>query len=564
MSWLDDFAGLTRDEQEEILRTATEEEKSFLDAEIMQADPSIWIPQPGPQTEAYNSPADELFYGGAQGGGKSDLILGLAGTRHHHSIIFRRTFPLHRSLIERSRVIYNAMGDAHHRDRYNESLHRWALPGGRLIEFGAIEHEQDKENFRGRPHSLYAWDEICQFTESQFRFVNAWNRSTIPGERCRVVATGNPPSTVEGEWVIRYWGPWLDEKHKNPAVPGELRWFARIENEDVELKDGEPFEYKTKGGRTERIQPRSRTFIPALLCDNPILEKTGYLNVIQSLPEPLRTQALYGSFSVGLQDNAWQVIPTEWVRAAQKRWRAEDGMGRKLDCIGVDVAYGGGARTCLAKRYGNWFAPILQFPGSETATGEATAALIVKELTPGAAVHIDAIGYGAAAYEALKRYEWIAKSCAIIPVNSEYPIGVYDRSRRFKLVNVRAACWWRMREALDPENGDDLALPDDRDVIAELCAPRYELTPSGIKIEKKDKIIERIGRSTDVADSICLAVWYTGGHPTTPPAELIDHLTREFEKNKAKREPAWMSEEDEEDKANARTANQNRRGMFGR
>ena len=69
MSWLDDFAGLTRDEQEEILRTATEEEKAFLDAEIMTADPSIWIPQPGPQTEAYNSPADELFYGGAQGGG---------------------------------------------------------------------------------------------------------------------------------------------------------------------------------------------------------------------------------------------------------------------------------------------------------------------------------------------------------------------------------------------------------------------------------------------------------------------------------------------------------------
>jgi hypothetical protein len=36
----------------------------------------IWIPNPGPQAQAYFSPADELFYCGQAGGGKTDLGLG--------------------------------------------------------------------------------------------------------------------------------------------------------------------------------------------------------------------------------------------------------------------------------------------------------------------------------------------------------------------------------------------------------------------------------------------------------------------------------------------------------
>ena len=34
-------------------------------------DGRCWVPNPGPQTEAYFSEADELFYGGGAGGGKS-------------------------------------------------------------------------------------------------------------------------------------------------------------------------------------------------------------------------------------------------------------------------------------------------------------------------------------------------------------------------------------------------------------------------------------------------------------------------------------------------------------
>src|SRR5215813_1111270 len=60
----------------------------------------IWSPQKGQQDKAYNSDADVIGYGGAAGGGKSFLGLGLAATKHHRSIIFRRVFPSVRGLIE--------------------------------------------------------------------------------------------------------------------------------------------------------------------------------------------------------------------------------------------------------------------------------------------------------------------------------------------------------------------------------------------------------------------------------------------------------------------------------
>ena len=59
-----------------------------------------WQPNPGPQTDAYNSEADCLLYGGEPGGGKSQLILGLAFNEHQRSFVMRREYGDLERLIE--------------------------------------------------------------------------------------------------------------------------------------------------------------------------------------------------------------------------------------------------------------------------------------------------------------------------------------------------------------------------------------------------------------------------------------------------------------------------------
>jgi len=88
-----------------------------------------------------------------------------------------------------------------------------------------------------------------------------------------------------------------------------------VDGKEVERKDNTPFVHNSG-----MIRPKSRTFIPARLLDNPYLTTTGYGDTLQALPEPLRSHVLYGDFSIGRQDEAWQVIPTAWIRAAQDRW----------------------------------------------------------------------------------------------------------------------------------------------------------------------------------------------------------------------------------------------------
>lgn len=485
-----------------------------------------WQPLSGPQTAAIESEADELLYGGAAGGGKTDMLLGLAGTYHRNSIIFRRVFPSLRGIIERSREMYNSRGQAHAKDSYNESLHIWRLLNGRMIEFGSMQHEKDRENYRGRPHDLYGWDEVTEFTMSQFRFVNAWNRSANPNQRCRIVATCNPPTTSEGRWIIDYWAPWLSDRHPNPAREGELRWFAVIDGKDVEVESGKPFEYNG-----ELIQPRSRTFIAARLADNPYLEKTGYRATLQSLPEPLRSQMLLGNFKAAMADDAWQVIPTKWIDAAIERGRIAKASGfvpGPLSALGADPSRGGRDKFVIAPRHDNYIAPLVKHePGAngmpEEIDGPTGAKLIVDEHKDGALINVDVIGIGSSVYDNLKDMPGLE----VNPINNAEGAKdadgqpLRDKSGKFKFANVRAASYWRLREALDPQSGENLILPDDDRLRSDLMAPTYKVTSAGITLEPKSgpgSISERLGRSTDDGDAVVMALWVP---PKKPPFELM-------------------------------------------
>jgi hypothetical protein len=294
-----------------------------------------WVPNPGPQTLAYESEADELFYGGQAGGGKTDLGLGLALTRHRRSLILRRVNKDSLKLAERVTEIIG------HRTGYNGQLHRWKLDE-RLIEFSGCEHEEDKQRFKGDPHDLIYFDEGTDFLHSQYRFIVGWNRSADPQQRCRVVVGSNPPTTAEGLWVIKHWAPWLDPVHPRPAAPGELRWFTTA-------ADGEDIEVDGRGPHLVRGQPvaaRSRSYIPARLDDNPDLRRIGYAAVLAGLPEELRLAYRDGNFSAALKDDDFQVIPTAWIEAAQARWRADAGRGTAMTAMTAMLPRAAPTRPC--------------------------------------------------------------------------------------------------------------------------------------------------------------------------------------------------------------------------
>lgn len=456
----------------------------------------LWMPLPGPQTLALNSPADELFYGGAAGGGKTDLLLGLAFTQHERSIIFRREFKQLRGIIERSREIVGQRG------RLNEQTGIWRVDD-RMVELGAVEHEHDKDKYQGRPHALKAFDELPQFTESQYRFLMGWNRSTNPRERIRVVGNGNPPTSTEGEWVIERWGPWLDPQHPNPAEPGELRWYAQVDGKEIACASGDTFTWQG-----ETIYPRSRTFLPARVADNPYLMATGYISTLQGLPEPLRSQMLYGDFSIGLTDAPWQVIPTSWVREAQARWAQTpptrpDGTYVPQSSCGVDIAEGGKDDTVIVKRRGNWIALPEITPGSQIPDANENARLVRQALTSGGWANIDSDFIGAATYHLLRA----TLGSRVRAFKGSGSTDATDRSGVLTFANVRAAAYWHLRELLDPTHKNALVLPPGRRVLAELTAPRWIDRGGKIILEKKDDIKERLGRSPDVGDAIAMACW---------------------------------------------------------
>lgn len=463
----------------------------------------LWRPNPGPQKWAYESKADIIGFGGAAGGGKTDLLLGFACTRHRRSLLLRRELKQGRGLVDRSRELFVGLG------RFSETTGIWRdLPGGRQIELGGCKDPGDEQAHKGRPKDLLGIDEADQFTESVVRFLMGWVRTTAANQPCRTVLCFNPPCTAEGRWLLTFFGPWIDRKYPRPAQPGELRWYATLKNGvEVERPDGSPF---TDSGET--IQPKSRTFFPARVQDNPALMATGYLSTLLSMPEPLRSQLAYGDMEAGIQDDAWQVIPTAWVEAAQSRWTVvppahtpkagpSPHAVHPLTCLGVDVAYGGADATVISARRGPWFAPLKKYRGAVTDSGLKASFLVLKEHDGACIIHVDAIGYGASCHEHLR--EKVGRLA--VAVNVAEATDWHDRSKKYRLTNLRTAMYWLLREALDPETGDGLALPPDPELLADLTAPRFEVRASGIVVEPKERIKERIGRSPDCGDAVALA-----------------------------------------------------------
>jgi predicted phage terminase large subunit-like protein len=253
------------------------------------------------------SKADIVVYGGAAGGGKSFGLL-LEAARHapcvrgFHAIIFRRQLTeITRSggLWDESLGIYGYFGGVP-----KVGLHEWRWPHGSRVVFGHLQVETDVLSWHGSQIALLGFDELQQFSFHQFWYLLSRNRSTC-GVRPYVRATCNPDAD---SWVADFVSWWIDPASgfSIPERAGVLRYVVR--GPDDRLLWGDTADEVRPHLRIPedwpsdlpRPEPKSVTFIPAKLSDNPELMRRdpGYLaNLLnQTLVE--RERLLGGNWKI--------------------------------------------------------------------------------------------------------------------------------------------------------------------------------------------------------------------------------------------------------------------------
>lgn len=472
------IASLSEPDRAELIRLA--------DDELRQP----FIPNAGPQQEALDSEAEILGYGGQAGGGKSAVMIGAAARNHYSALILRREAVQLDGLW--AFATEACVGWA--RNKVEKQL---VSDEGRVLKFAGLNEPDDWRKYAGIARDFYGFDEAAEFLEEQVSSLIGWLRSTRPGQRCRVVLASNPPRGGDGEWFIKWFAPWLDPLFPDPAQPGELRWAVRIGDEIVWVEG--PGIYEDDEG--EEREAQSYTFIPASLDDNPYLNGTKYRAQLQNLPEPLRSQLLYGDFTAGREDHEWQIIPTAWVEAAQLRWRNAKPKRRQMLAVSADVALGGADDLIIGSLHvEDWFSEFDAARGVDITKPTEIAQRMMARRKDGADMSVDYTGgWGSGVKSHLEQDHQVA--CTGI-VFSEGSAG-RTVDGRFGFKNKRAEMIWRFREALDPEGGHDhkIMLPPDAKLKAELTAWRWHLSKTDIVVESKDEIRKRIGSSTDRADT---------------------------------------------------------------
>lgn len=214
-----------------------------------------------------------------------------------------------------------------------------------------------------------------------------------------------------------------------------------------------------------------------------------------------------GEFCASDEDS---VIPLAWIEAANKRWEDWQEIEvheEELTCVGVDVAYSGEDKTIMAPRFGN---VISELRRTEKENTMQTAGRLVGFLQKhGGYGVVDIIGFGAGVYDRARE-----EGVSVVAFNAGVKVNAKDSSGELGFTDLRSAAWWNLREMLDPESGDDVALPPDDKLTGDLTAPHWRVMSGGrIRVESKtgnkddpdSGVKKRLGRSTDDGDAVVMA-----------------------------------------------------------
>lgn len=214
-----------------------------------------WIPHDPTPKQAYFLllPHREAFYGGAAGGGKSQALL-MAALQYvdvpgYAAILFRRTYAdlsLPGALMSRS---HEWLGG---KAKWRDSTKTWIFPSGATLSFGYLETEKDKYRYQSAEFQFIGFDELTQFTETQYRYLFSRLRRLEGVDIPLRMRSASNPGGEGHEWVKQRF-----------IVEG---W--------------------SKG----------RPFVPAKLDDNPYLDREEYIKSLNELDPITREQLLEGDW----------------------------------------------------------------------------------------------------------------------------------------------------------------------------------------------------------------------------------------------------------------------------
>lgn len=228
---------------------------------------------------------------------------------------------------------------------------------------------------------------------------------------------------------------------------------------------------------------------------------------------PMYRNRVLGEFAQQDQDC---LIPLAWVEAANERWRALEAAGAfgETDRIGIDVSDGGADDCTIAERAGKAIKTIRCMPKTADPVMALAGVAVGICRKNGASAIVDSIGVGAGTTQRMREQGKEAvegeHTFTVIGFNASEKTDWRDRSGEMGAINKRAASWWNMREMLDPQYEEDIALPPIDRLTGDLCTPRYRIVSGGkIQVESKDDLrkTERLGRSTDYGDPVVMAYW---------------------------------------------------------
>lgn len=196
----------------------------------------------------------EGFYGGALGGGKSELLLMLPilyKMHEHprfHGIFFRRTLSQQdETLILRAKYLYGKVGAV-----FNEQKRIFTFPSGAILRYTYLERDAHARDHDGAEYHYVAFDELTHFSKFQYIYITTRIRSST-SELPVIIRCASNPGNIGHAWVR--------ERFIEPCKQG-----GKI------LKD-------KKGNK--------RIFIKSLLKDNPYItrEDPEYLNRLELTKE---------------------------------------------------------------------------------------------------------------------------------------------------------------------------------------------------------------------------------------------------------------------------------------